>query len=397
MERPKIKHTEGYSDEIFVNKPNEELRCPICLGISREITETVPCGHLFCEGCIGMWKKNHKTCPKCLDEMKETHLNSYFRNQINRLQVYCPQKSLGCDKQFRLSERIADNFSKIHSCQYENIKCEHCHNLVMRNEIQTHELKICSQRLQPCGMCDEKGRGAWISTHSCSMARISCLHNCGQQFFRKDEKAHQQVCPEALVKCRFGGISCSSPSVKRKDLKSHENSLSYHLFPLVERFQVIQQELIKSKEELSELKEIKLRLEGLTTGSRFGVTCSSLNLSLHQRKKEVVHIPPNHSWSVEIWKEDKNEINIYLFIHQSSKIIFPVTVKGWIYLMNSKTKKNKLPYLPNNRSLGPFEYTYEGHNSESMIGQRFSQEYLQRYYGMDINNCTFRLEWEILK
>ena len=45
----------------------EVLTCAICVGPLRQCVTLVPCGHLFCKGCIASWARlnAHSTCPIC--------------------------------------------------------------------------------------------------------------------------------------------------------------------------------------------------------------------------------------------------------------------------------------------------------------------------------------------
>ena len=58
---------EGYNDSIFVQVPEDNLRCPICLGVARDPVLTA-CGHLFCQKCFQK-RPRYAECITCSPEI----------------------------------------------------------------------------------------------------------------------------------------------------------------------------------------------------------------------------------------------------------------------------------------------------------------------------------------
>ncbi len=51
--------------------------CLVCLdGFHEGVAKQMPCSHLFCKKCIGMWLCNNRSCPVCRFKFpdKDTHL-----------------------------------------------------------------------------------------------------------------------------------------------------------------------------------------------------------------------------------------------------------------------------------------------------------------------------------
>ena len=50
-------------DYKLIDKLEDVLKCPICLGPAIDPQQEQKCGRLFCSGCIKKWQKEH--CPHC--------------------------------------------------------------------------------------------------------------------------------------------------------------------------------------------------------------------------------------------------------------------------------------------------------------------------------------------
>ena len=89
----------GYEVERFVNQPDEEFLCSICLGVFESPVHG-PCGHTFCSKCIENWiPVNVNTCPldkKTLHKKDLVTVSIPFRNLLNRLMIKCDFESVGC-------------------------------------------------------------------------------------------------------------------------------------------------------------------------------------------------------------------------------------------------------------------------------------------------------------
>lgn len=66
-------------NKIAEDLGTENFECSICydeLSLKDENAVTLPCGHLFCKGCIKEWFKENSTCPICRKVLKKGDLNS---------------------------------------------------------------------------------------------------------------------------------------------------------------------------------------------------------------------------------------------------------------------------------------------------------------------------------
>ncbi len=58
------KMSKGGYDCNFVSLPDEDLKCLICLEVSRDPLQHEACGKLFCKSCIEEYGRD-KPCPHC--------------------------------------------------------------------------------------------------------------------------------------------------------------------------------------------------------------------------------------------------------------------------------------------------------------------------------------------
>ena len=59
----KLTSSFGY-EYNFVSKPDDDLKCFICLAVARDPWQHGKCGSLFCEKCLNKHGKE-KPCPEC--------------------------------------------------------------------------------------------------------------------------------------------------------------------------------------------------------------------------------------------------------------------------------------------------------------------------------------------
>lgn len=93
LEEVKITDKECKGCEDSSNK--EYPRCSICCEDLTEKATKMPCGHLFNQGCIAEWLKQHNQCPVCRYELptddaeyeaqkRRASASSPSREQVNR-------------------------------------------------------------------------------------------------------------------------------------------------------------------------------------------------------------------------------------------------------------------------------------------------------------------------
>ena len=80
----------------FVEKPSEEVFCPILQIPLLKPHLTTCCGQHISETSAERIKPEGKACPLCNNPEWDTVLNKHFQRTVCELQVYCPHRRGGC-------------------------------------------------------------------------------------------------------------------------------------------------------------------------------------------------------------------------------------------------------------------------------------------------------------
>jgi len=120
-------------DNIPVSDVSDELQCPVCLLIPREVPiPACPVGHIVCKDC----RVNVTTCPTCRRHMLKDGTNTLANKMIERVPHPC--KFSPCQVKNYLNE-IKEHEAR---CPERTIKCPHigCKEQVKVSEYQTHAM-----------------------------------------------------------------------------------------------------------------------------------------------------------------------------------------------------------------------------------------------------------------
>ncbi len=218
----------------FVDKVPEDHQCTICTNILTDPVLTGCCGQLFCDGCLKKWLQKQKTCPHCREANFNNMKDKRMKRAIDTLNIYCLNRSKGCDKITTLGECN----QHLEKCLFVEVSCtKKCGERMLRKELQDHEDNKCPNRRVQCQYCTLEGMHKEITAKShldeCVNFPISCPNNCGhEKIQRKNLADHQKVCPLEPVKCPFFEAGCMKMIV-RKNLAAHKASNTEHHLELV--------------------------------------------------------------------------------------------------------------------------------------------------------------------
>ncbi len=119
----------GFDRSRFVTLTDEEyedIKCGICLGVLNNPLVTQCCQQSYCFDCINEWIKNSKTCPNCRKGLTKTKLippPRFSSNLIEKLDIYCDYKQMGCNQGLKLGQLS----QHLKSCAFNPInKCSVC-------------------------------------------------------------------------------------------------------------------------------------------------------------------------------------------------------------------------------------------------------------------------------
>ncbi len=217
----------------FVDKVPEDHQCTICTNILTDPVLTGCCGQHFCEACLYTWldTESREYCPHCRNEDMEYIQSLHMKRNVNKLKIYCPNQSKGCEHITTLGECEKHLETK---CVFEDVSCTlKCGERMPRQELGNHENNQCSHRHVTCSYCETIVMHKNINTKShfekCPGYPLPCPNDCGQKDIQRSLiEAHRQVCPLELVQCPFSEAGCGD--VPRKDLDTHiASSTQQHL------------------------------------------------------------------------------------------------------------------------------------------------------------------------
>lgn len=127
----------GYDPEVipFVEKPPEDLECPLCLVVLKNPFLVECCGHHFCETCIGRVKAAGQPCPMCSNPIPNMILDRKTMRLVEGLKVYCKERGKGC----QWSGELRYSNEHIPQCMFSMMECSYgCKQQFPRHEWENH-------------------------------------------------------------------------------------------------------------------------------------------------------------------------------------------------------------------------------------------------------------------
>ena len=210
------------SGHAFVSQPPEDYFCSICTRVMCDPHLTDCCGQHFCRSCLLQWfhKQGRRQCPHCRNQSLNHIIDLPLKRKINELDVYCPNKGVGCDFQLKLGQ-ISDHLQK---CEYTQLTCQQgCGSTVYRKDLESHHSNKCPKRKFVCPYCSVSGCYDHITTDhrkECPEFPVGCPRQCSsKRIKRKELPNHKRVCPLEPVTCTF----CRKSMVRQK-IQAHRQN-----------------------------------------------------------------------------------------------------------------------------------------------------------------------------
>ena len=239
----------GYA-YTFVITPPGALLCQICQLVAREPQLSVCCGNNFCKLCLEKRISEEGGCPSCDDSdvFFTTFPNKLSDREIKKLLILCQNKDKGCKWRDEL-EKTEDH---LRLCEFEDVQCPGgCEMLVQRQNVTTHLQNECLHRQVNCEHCHVTGEYGWIigqHRDTCAKLPLACPNECGlTDITRSELKQHLRKCPLQKVYCRFRTMGCEAMILSGSQGEHDDTCMKEH-------FQLMRNELVKTKEELIDLK-----------------------------------------------------------------------------------------------------------------------------------------------
>lgn len=128
----------GFDVDRFEGTVNDGLLCCICRDVLEDPVQA-PCEHAFCSTCIAAWLVHDSICPEDRQTLLDTDLRPLFRymkNDLDRMRLWCKNRSRGCDHMCNLE------FIKRHEaeCPFESVVCPNpgCGTHINRRDLREH-------------------------------------------------------------------------------------------------------------------------------------------------------------------------------------------------------------------------------------------------------------------
>ena len=252
----------GY-DYSFLEQPDYEHCCPICLLVLRDPHLTECCGNHFCQICVQ--RVTSMECPLCKTPKFTTVLDKFFLRKIHALKLYCPQQSNGCPWIGELGE-VERHLDPASSQCTATCPCKFgCGNRLLMPLLPRHH-EECERRPYRCQYCNTF-TGIYadvVRDHFpvCPKYPVPCPKRCGaKKIKRASLKKHLTKCPMSLVDCKYKDAGCLA-KVRRKDTSSHYSEyMSEHLEMAHSAFLRLSDESQRERDCLTaEIEVLKLKL-----------------------------------------------------------------------------------------------------------------------------------------
>mgnify|MGYP002803860484 FL=1 len=152
-------HIQGFDEERFVSKVNQNFLCLICLSVLRDPVLCPKNHHCFCRSCITRHLENSQRCPTCADNLTVRTLaepQRVLKDVLNELNIHCIHKNRGCENVVQLQHLERHEAT----CGFMPVVCSNqgCDVTVNKRDLIHHESEVCEFRKVKCHSCEETTR-----------------------------------------------------------------------------------------------------------------------------------------------------------------------------------------------------------------------------------------------
>lgn len=212
----------------YTNSIDENLICPVCrLAFVDPVTTS--CDHVFCRDCFEQSYAIAKLCPIDRKPLLVPHdlgpTHRIILNQLDSLEVRCPNKMEGCEKLLPRS-MVQNHVSKY--CDYTTVHCNDptCGRDLLRRDVDRN----CLHNDVACPDCGDTLWQLDLAKHrsvSCEKRKANC-GLCGLAILRMDAEEHLLSCEESWTDCKWSEYGCSYRCL-RKDLTEHRKLCQFEM------------------------------------------------------------------------------------------------------------------------------------------------------------------------
>ena len=254
-------------DFSFVEEPQElsAYDCPVCLQVLVDPRKSQCCKKVFCRACLVKIRRSggdDYQCPMCRHLNFAARKDHALSRELYSLQVYCGNRSKGCEwvgnfgeLQTHLNLKPASCYLA-NGCQFVNVRCSFCSESYQRCAIIQHSSECpkrpyCCEYCQQYDSCYEDVRTQHWPV--CQLFPVLCPNSCGEYIPRRNKNEHiADDCSMTLIECEFKSFGCKE-RLPRREMSLHmKYSVAAH--ESLKRLGIFLKQLNKQEERILKLK-----------------------------------------------------------------------------------------------------------------------------------------------
>ena len=318
----------------FVEKPSEDVFCPVTFDVLLDPYQTRCCGNHLSREAYQQLQRDRKHCPMCNKTRFIAVEDKYHRRKVLSLKVRCPHKSAepeklkvkegpcGCKWEGELGslKQHLSADSTTGQCEYVSVDCPNsCGERVQRRNLEEHKSQHCPLRSFTCQYCNYEATYQDVTKKHwqvCKKYPVECPNGCGEKEIELQHlKEHlEKTCPLEVIECNFSFAGCET-QLRRRVMAAHTTqNIEAHLSLLaVDNKQKAakikeQEDLIKKQEDRAKQLEEQVCRQEKQLGKQSDHITALLNL-IEKGNCNLV-IPPVEV-CVDRFEERKEEENEY--------------------------------------------------------------------------------------
>ena len=185
----------------FVEKPSEDLFCPVMFELLLDPYQTTCCGNHLSLSAVTRLQQDGKPCPMCKKPELTTMPDKFFARTVNSVQVYCPNKSEGCT----WTGEVGGHEQHVATCPKRVWKCQYC-EFSSTSDAELEHVMNCTHYPTAC-------------PNQCEVGTVP----------RCQIEEHLTTCPLEVVACEFSDAGCSMKTTRMNLQRHMEESQQQHL------------------------------------------------------------------------------------------------------------------------------------------------------------------------
>ena len=328
-------HSDGGYDCEFVDVPQDDDYCVICLLPARDPQQTkCECAKLHCKSCYDKLKSTSGTCPTCHQPL-DAFPDRKSARRVKGLWVKCTSEGCAWINQLRSLP------NHLETCGFALVPCANgCKEQIMRSEHTSHCTERCPLRRYTCEHCKSEGTYKEMTgghLDECPDLMAPCPNNgCEDSITIKRMASHHLECSYATIGCPYKVLGCTYTS-PRHTMEDHKaTSCGHHLDLAIVQLAACKHDLDEAKVKLSQYcaqNPCVVKMSGFDQLKRHNTEWYSPGVYTH-------HCGYKMCLSVDANGSDDGKgthVSVYLFLMKGENddtLTWPIRYKCTITLLN---------------------------------------------------------------